>query len=761
MRSSGWEVALLRAIKIGLWGLPILPLYISTSLLFPFITGKNFLFRIVVEVLFALWAGLAVARPEFRPRLTPLFKAATVFIAVLFLADLLSPNPHRAFFSNYERMEGFMMLSHLYLYFVVLSSVFKTRKDWLIFFHVTLATSVVVGFIGVLQKLGLRVSLQGGYRIDSTIGNPTYLAAYLLFHIWLLVMLLYEFIKKWWLAALYSSVLIFELTILYFTATRGAVLALLGTFILFGISVVWFYPKIFPRTGQNQKDPSRSRIAFWGRRAALAILGLVIVLPVIFWLIRNADFINSNQVLNRLTNYSLEETTVKSRFMIWKMSWQGFLERPILGWGQENYYLVFQKYFNPGLYAQEPWFDRSHNVILDWLVHAGFLGLFSYLSIIAAAVYMIIYAMRRALFDYWQGLVLMALLVAHFFQNLFVFDNLNTYLLFFAFLAYIQTATGGAVISYPPPNAENPAFIKNRRAKAAAVGVSALILVAVGGYFLHLKPIKEAKILIGALGLHQQRDSLAKIEGVFRKALSYHAFGDTEVREQMANIAREIVNESRFPEEERRQFIKFTTEELAKEIAIPAKDVKHMIFLASVLDRAAVFNPAYLNEAENLLKEAIKISPGKQMLYFELAQVYITGNRLNEAAEVLKKTVELESSNKQAVINLMIVGFLAKRLDVIEETKKYVKVEALNRTELERIGEIYMQINDFVSALPVFEALIELGPEDARYRAALASIYAQVGRVEDAVREAKEAARLDPKFAQDVEAFLKQLENLR
>ena len=102
---SQFEKISLWIVKIGLWVVPFLPLYVASSMLFPFITGKNFAFRIIIEIIFAFWAGLAVARSEYRPRLTPLFKIITAFTAIVFLADLLSPHPYRSFFSNYERME--------------------------------------------------------------------------------------------------------------------------------------------------------------------------------------------------------------------------------------------------------------------------------------------------------------------------------------------------------------------------------------------------------------------------------------------------------------------------------------------------------------------------------------------------------------------------------------------------------------------------------------------------------------------------------
>ena len=128
MRQENFEKISLWLIKIGLWVIPFLPVYISSTMLFPFITGKNFAFRIIVQIIFALWAALALVNPEYRPKLTLLLKTSTVFILVLFLADLFGANPYRSLFSNYERMEGFMMLFHLYLYFTMLISVFKKKR---------------------------------------------------------------------------------------------------------------------------------------------------------------------------------------------------------------------------------------------------------------------------------------------------------------------------------------------------------------------------------------------------------------------------------------------------------------------------------------------------------------------------------------------------------------------------------------------------------------------------------------------------------
>src|SRR3989338_5055174 len=639
MQKSGFEQFTLWIIKIGLWSIPFLPLYVSSSMLFPFITGKNFAFRIIIEIIFALWSGLAAFRAEYRPRLTPLFKIVTIFIVVVFLADLFGPSPYRSFFSNYERMEGFMMIFHLYLYFVMLVSVFRAR-DWIIFFHATLLASLAVSYIGLMQKLGYRVSIQGGFRVDSTIGNPTYLAAYLLFHVWLLLLLMYRFWKKWWLVALYGAALLFELAILYFTASRGPVLALVIILVPFLASIVWFWPRIVEeriRTASGVAPRADAAVGFgpyrgWsaGRKIAGAVLLLTIVVPAFFWQIRGSDFVQSNQALKRLVNYSLTETTIKSRFLIWGMSSHAALERPILGWGQENYYLAFQKYFDPGLFAQEPWFDRSHNIIFDWLIHAGFPGLILYLGMIAVACWALIRGIVRVTVHVWHGIVLVSLFLTYLFQNFFVFDNMNTYLLFFAFLAFADS------ISHVPEVANGKGNMPRsapRRSAAPGLLVGAVMLAIVGSalYPFHIKPIRESKALIRALNLPQQGGTLPQIQKAFEEALSYNTFGDAEVREQLSNFSRAVAGNSSLPAEERKAFVEFTINELKKETAGKTKDVKHLLFLGTILLEWASVDPLRAAEAEEVLKEAVKLSPTKQIVYFPLSQLYLSRGKIGRA----------------------------------------------------------------------------------------------------------------------------------
>src|SRR3989344_2050613 len=101
----------------GLFLILFLPLYVSDSMFFPFITGKNFAFRIIVELITGAWIILALRAPAYRPKKSLILCALGAFVAVMAVADVLSENPFKSFLSKYERMEGFVALMHVFAYF--------------------------------------------------------------------------------------------------------------------------------------------------------------------------------------------------------------------------------------------------------------------------------------------------------------------------------------------------------------------------------------------------------------------------------------------------------------------------------------------------------------------------------------------------------------------------------------------------------------------------------------------------------------------
>src|SRR3989338_8544965 len=307
---------------VGIFAVPFLAFIVSSSMFFPFITGKNFSFRIIVEVMTALWLVLLLFDARYKPRKSWVLAMLAIFVGVVALSSVFGENFYRSFWSNYERMEGLVTYLHLLAYFLVLAGTMKTEKVWNRLFHTTLFASAIIAFYGVFQLWGVFQTHQGN-RLDATLGNASYLAVYMVFHIFLALALFYRAkdFRKW----IYFFVIILESFVLYHTATRGAILGIIGS-----LFISWLLIAIL---SSNKKT----------KLAHISLLAGMAILIGGFLFLKNADFVKNSQVLNRFSGISFTEGTTESPLTIWKMSWQGFKEKPVFGWGQENFNLVFNK----------------------------------------------------------------------------------------------------------------------------------------------------------------------------------------------------------------------------------------------------------------------------------------------------------------------------------------------------------------------------------------------------------------------------------
>ena len=427
------EKALRWVVISGVFALPFIILIVAQSMFFPFITGKNFTFRIIVEIIAGAWLALALVYPTYRPRRSWILGAFAIFVLIMAIADAQGAYPFKSFWSNYERMDGWVTLIHVLAYLVVASCVINSEKIWRLLFQVSLGVSVFVGIYGLLQIVGYTALGQGGGagltgRIDGTFGNPIYLAIYMLFHIAIAALLWLQMWnvrlpgKRTWSSLAYGGIILLDTATLLLSGTRGTMLGLIGGALIAVLLYAYF-------------DGTKKI-----RTIAVALLVGVVVFGGVLKLAKDTPVVQSVGFLQRLATISLNDSTTKSRLLNMGMAWQGVKERPIFGWGQENYALVFDKYYDPRMYGQEQWFDRVHDVIFDWWVAGGTLGLLAYLSIFMAAFYTL---WRTINFSVAEKSLFTGLIIGYFVHNIFVFDNVSSWILFGTILAYIVWRAGG------------------------------------------------------------------------------------------------------------------------------------------------------------------------------------------------------------------------------------------------------------------------------------------------------------------------------
>ncbi|MDB5259228.1 MAG: hypothetical protein JWO73_436, partial [Candidatus Taylorbacteria bacterium] len=131
------------AAYIGLLGALFVPIVVNYSSFFLYITGKAFAFRILIEVIFALWLILALRDRSYFPKRSWIFAGVAIFTVIVGIADITGAEPLRSIWSNYERMEGFIWIAHLFLFFVAAAGILgqgetsEKKKFWMLFGHVS------------------------------------------------------------------------------------------------------------------------------------------------------------------------------------------------------------------------------------------------------------------------------------------------------------------------------------------------------------------------------------------------------------------------------------------------------------------------------------------------------------------------------------------------------------------------------------------------------------------------------------------------
>lgn len=605
-----------KIIFTGLFLVPFIPFLVSSIFFFPFITTKAFAWRVIIEIVFAVWILLALIDVSYRPKKSIIAYAVVAFLFIIGIADLFGVAPAKSFWSNFERMEGFVTLLHLGMFFIVMGSVFR-EVDWKRWWNTSLVASFLMIIYCVLQLIGINTIHQGGVRLDGTLGNAIYLAVYMLFHIFIAVLLLWRERKNVFLRWVYGILIFLQGLILYYTATRGAILGLLG-----GIFIVAVL-NIF------NKDEGSKVV----KKIGITTLASLIILVGIFVTIRKTDFVTNNPVLSRFSSLTTEEIKTQGRYFVWPIALKGIKERPILGWGQENFNYIFNEHYIPEMYKLEPWFDRAHNIFLDWAVSGGLLGLLSYLALYFVLLFSI--WKQDASLSHVEKSILTGLVAAYFFHNFFVFDHLISYILFFSILSYIYSRTS------QDESKQTKTAVLSRKVFFLALPVVSIALLATL-YFVNVQPFLTNTRLLSALVARQPE----KMDGVlvanlFKSAYESSYLGRSEVIEQIATNASAVLASDTSIEEKNR-FFNFSREAVIKQAEDLSDDARYQLVAGSFLSTTGFFEEALI-----YFERAKKLMPGKQMIHLQIAETFLNKGDKQKAIDVLLHVGEISPDHKE------------------------------------------------------------------------------------------------------------------
>ncbi|MYA61668.1 MAG: hypothetical protein F4X94_03735, partial [Dehalococcoidia bacterium] len=173
---------LMWTVRAGILLIMAMPLILSQDTLFYFIVGKAIYARSVIEVTFGIWLLLIFFYPRYRPSRSLILAALGVWLLISLIAGLTGVSTVRSLWSTYERMQGIVDLAHWFVFIAMTGSVFRSLSNWRILFTVNIVVCMIVSFLGINQHYGIfdmeEFGIRSTDRIESTLGNATYVGAY-------------------------------------------------------------------------------------------------------------------------------------------------------------------------------------------------------------------------------------------------------------------------------------------------------------------------------------------------------------------------------------------------------------------------------------------------------------------------------------------------------------------------------------------------------------------------------------------------------
>lgn len=813
-----------------------LPLVVNYDFYFPYMFLKSILFRLAAEVMILIYAVLAVRFPIYRPRVNLLAGSLLAYFCAMLVSSLpgVSVSPWNSWWGNFERMGGMFTQLHLLAYFFVLFHVVKRERDWLLLFTASLFSGVLMGFSGLTQLLDLHFLYRLGpvARVEGAAGNATFFPAHLLLNFFIALWFLslrdkktaYESAARYWLILLgaldfflvaweaaaggagpitsglaHPPVVIFAAAlhagvVSWFIMRRRIWVGTLFMAVLEGYLFFWIY-RSGTRGAMTGMIVSLTMLlvalAMRGagklrRPIALVLLVIIVCVPVAVYLNRHSTWVMNHPVLSRLTLLSANEI-VRARYWPWKASVLAMLDRPILGWGLENYSIGFDRHYPPQIfdpYDPQLWFDHAHNLFLDAGATTGFLGLSLYLIFYALVFTFLVREWVRTR-DLANSLVIASLLLAYLIQGLATLDTVNTDVLIYLLLAYVAWYYQQARAGTAELPAARPDPITGRG--TLVLGTAAAVLVS-SFWFLVKGPYESNLLLNRAVGLTKATDPKTRTNRViyvpgtidlFQAANDYQTTGRYQVREELTNYASEV---ARTPDLSRdvklfvaRQAIALQQESTRQD----PRNARHRMYFASLVNRCfpllAQADPAMARSISELgvrlLHEAIPLSPTRPQLYFEMAQTLGRLGRIEAQASALETGLALNRSVEGIVgisddfvkrpnLNLLFAYILLGRYDAAARQLEKIRSISVSLTpeDNKNIAALYAQKGQYQQALRLTLEEVQRTPDDPQLLARLAATYRDMGEAELARQAAIKAASLSPQLESELKPFLKSLE---
>ena len=730
----------------------------------PFTLTKIALFRSLVIITLFFYIVKVFLKKEFKVKADQwLFFFLLLLVASWGAATYFSIHPFVSFWGSHAKQFGFFSLFFYGLFFLlVFLIVEKWRQIEKILWSVYFSSLVVVGY-GFLQYLALDPFswqeppfITG--RIFSTLGQPNFLAHFLVMVIPLTVFGVIFIVKRSWQRIFLAVLVLFQVLALVLTLSRGGWLALIATGVVFllGYCVI-----------------KKKKKWLW----VILITSLFLVTTLAGFnltdLGKTIQDNTENKIVKRVTSLAnLTQGSAGARLNYWQAGWTEFkqasLKRKIFGFGPDTLTTVFAGDYKKNwghLEALNTIPDRAHNLVLDIWMQFGLAGIIASLLFFGflfwqSLVYLKDHRQNRDK-QYWLVFVLLIVWCGYAINNIVSFSNVTTYVYFYLILGILA----GII------------FFRKQRVVRLKISLFSKIVLILGCALSFSVIIFYYNINWVRGDIYFMRAQKAVARG--RNLVSCPAIINN-IDQARSLYPYNIFYKKKYIRETSKCFSHFLMQKDSVEKnllsvidSVPQRErtYRFRLQLAHAYRRLGKHEEKYYNKADNVYKELVRFNPELTLPYKRWAESKLQQDQNQEAIEIAERAeqflpfsencIHQQKVKKRRADFYNVIARAYKKLNKNSKAIKYYKrAVELNPLKLKYFSEIakfYEEREKWDKAAEYFRRGYKLSSEDYFWPLRLALVYYQKGDQKQALRYAQEALNLSP----DNEDIRKVIQNIK
>ena len=361
----------------------------------------------ITAVIVGAWVSKMLVQKRLSVTRTPFDIPIILFVLSQLISTLFSMDPHVSWLGYYSRFNGGMLSVFCYtlLFYAFVSNIHKEFLPKLAKF--LFGTAVIVSLYGVLEHFGIDKHLwvqDVQARVFSTLGQPNWLAAYVVALIPITLAIAYTRKSHWPSAMLPTAVTFLYFVTLLYTRSRSGLIAFIICDILFW-GVMFILSK---HTKENKKVALKQQIA------PAFVFHLLLFIFFFFTGTNNPNldkYTTFQGLRGQLTTATSPAVTQPAetqptgpvletggtesgviRSYVWQGALQAWKSSPktiLIGTGTETFAFAFYQHKPLGHNLTSEWdflYNKAHNEYLNYLATTGLFGLGTYLAFLLSVL---------------------------------------------------------------------------------------------------------------------------------------------------------------------------------------------------------------------------------------------------------------------------------------------------------------------------------------------------------------------------------------